>query len=60
MKFKVSEFVEDKNGGHFIHYTREEEFPETEGRHRDLCVVCGFPSYPECREWCPNEKKSRE
>lgn len=48
----TSEFVETADGGYFKHYTREEEFPDEEGRHSDLCVYCGFPSYPDCREWC--------
>ena len=60
MIFNVSEFVEDENGGHFIHYTREKDFPESEERHCDLCVVCGFPTYPECRKYCPNEQLSQE
>lgn len=60
MKIEVSEIVEDKNGCHFIHYTREEEFPESEGRHSDLCVVCGFPTYPECMKYCRNFREDRE
>ncbi len=23
-------------------------------RHSPLCAICKLPSYPECREWCPN------
>lgn len=35
--------------------SRDEEYPD-DGRHSDLCTVCGFPTYPECRKSCPNEK----
>ena len=52
LKFYVSRIVEDKSGVHFVHYTRFEDFPNSEGRHCNLCVVCGFPTYPECRNWC--------
>lgn len=52
MEIKVSEIIEDKTGVRFKHYVRQQEFPETEGRHCDLCVVCGFPAYPQCRDWC--------
>ncbi|MCI9004409.1 MAG: hypothetical protein HFH39_04045 [Lachnospiraceae bacterium] len=52
---ETSEFVETKDGGYFEHHTREEEFPDSEKRHKDLCVVCGFPSYPECRRFCASE-----
>ncbi len=55
MKITCHEFVESKDGGYFIEYECEEEFPETEGRHKPLCVVCGFPTYPECRKWCQHE-----
>lgn len=34
---------------------KDEEYPD-DGRHSDLCTVCGFPTYPECRKICPNEK----
>lgn len=46
-----SEFIETEDGGYFKHTTREEAFPD-DGRHSDLCVVCGFSTYPECRNWC--------
>ncbi len=46
-----SEFIETDDGGYFKHTTRKEEFPD-DGRHSDLCVVCGFSTYPECRSWC--------
>lgn len=55
MKITSVEFVKDKNGGHFVEHTREEFFPEEGKRHKDLCVVCGFPDYPECRKWCQHE-----
>lgn len=60
MKIRCSEFVDDDNGGHFIHTMREQDVTEFADRPNDLCKLCGFPTYPECREWCSNEKKSRE
>lgn len=54
IEFKVSEIIETKDGVHFKHYTEKKEYPD-DGRHSELCVVCGFPSYPECREWCSHE-----
>lgn len=56
MKVTVTEFIEGKDGeeGYFIDHIEEREYPKSEGRHSDLCVVCGFPSYPKCREWCPH------
>ncbi len=52
MKIIQSKLIETKDGGYFVHHTREENFPEEGKRHSDLCVFCGFPSYPKCREWC--------
>lgn len=59
IEFQVSEIIEDKNGVRFKHYTDKKEYPD-DGRHNDLCIVCGFPAYPECREWCQNEKWIKE
>ncbi|MDR1753994.1 MAG: hypothetical protein LBR74_03695 [Eubacterium sp.] len=56
MRIKVCEPVKKNGKWELIEYEKEEEFPNSEGRHSDLCVVCGFPTYPECREWCRNEK----
>ena len=33
-------------------YDVERDYSATEGRHCKMCVVCGFSSYPKCREWC--------
>jgi hypothetical protein len=61
MRIDVSEIMEDENGAvYFKHYTKEEEFPDSEGRHCDLCVVCGFKAYPECRDWCVHAGYERE
>lgn len=58
MEIKVSEFVETKDGGYFKHYTEHREFPDSEGRHCNICIFCGFPSYPKCMEWCPNGRSN--
>lgn len=60
MKITYSEFVESKDGGYFVDHVMEREFPESEGRHSDLCVVCGFPTYPECRNWCKQQGYSTD
>jgi hypothetical protein len=59
IEFDVSEIVETKNGVYFKHYKDKKEYPD-DGRHSDLCIVCGFPDYPKCREWCRNERLERE
>lgn len=56
MEFTVIDPIKQKDGTwDLVEYTEEREFPESEGRHSNLCVVCAFPSYPECREWCPHQ-----
>jgi len=55
IKHSVIEIIETKNSVRFERHEEEREYPD-EGRHDDLCVVCGFSTYPACREWCRNEK----
>ncbi|MEY8515372.1 hypothetical protein AALC25_00320 [Lachnospiraceae bacterium 29-84] len=56
MEVTTVEFVKGENGeGYFIEETREVDFHKSKGRHDELCVVCGFSTYPECREWCPQK-----
>ena len=31
--------------------SKDEEYPD-DGRHSDLCLICGSEIYPDCREWC--------
>lgn len=59
IEFQVSEIMENDDGINFKHYTEKKEYPD-DGRHCDLCIVCGFPAYPECRNWCQNEKFIKE
>ena len=47
-----------KDSSYKGHY-EERDYSATENRHHPLCVVCGMKVYPECREWCPNEKTAR-
>ena len=54
------DFINTPDGGYFKRSTREEEFPNEEDRDDDLCIVCGFKPYPECKEWCQNEQWKRE
>ncbi len=57
MKVRVIEWIDNKHGsGYFKEHYENQEYPETEGRHRDLCIACGWSTYPKCRSWCPNEK----
>lgn len=58
IEFAVSEIMESSDGVYFKHYKDKKEYPD-DGRHSDLCTVCGFPSYPECRAWCQNEKLTK-
>lgn len=54
IELEVIEFP-DKKGDDFKRYKVKREYPEEGKRHSDLCVVCGFPTYPECREWCKQQ-----
>lgn len=40
-------------------YSYDKSFTDEQVRHCDLCTMCGFPTYPECRDWCPNEKLAK-
>ncbi|MCI9427343.1 MAG: hypothetical protein HFI81_06240 [Eubacterium sp.] len=53
MKIDIIELPESSDG-EFKKYSEIREYPEEGKRHCDLCVFCGFPSYPKCMEWCPN------
>ncbi len=55
-QMNVMEWVEDKDGGHFEEHMEEREYDNSDNRHCDLCIVCGFPEYPECTKWCQSEK----
>ena len=59
IEIETCEFVEDDNGGHFVHTKRYEDFTDDQVRHNDLCTLCGFPSYPECMKFCQNENGER-
>ncbi len=54
MKFTRLEFIPDKNGGHWKETEYEREFPETADRPDKICVMCGWPLYPECKKTCHN------
>ncbi len=59
IKFDVYELPDNKDD-EFKHHVEYREYPEEEKRHCNLCVVCGFPSYPKCREWCPHQGFNNE
>lgn len=40
------------------HRTEEREVPYTEGREDEICCVCGFSEYPECKSFCHNFNKN--
>lgn len=52
--------IEGPNGVYFKVTKRTEDYSDNQVRHSDLCTICGFPSYPECRNWCQNEQWERE
>lgn len=57
IKFHVYEPVQKSDGSWDIQERdMEKEYPDEAVRHNELCTVCGFPGYPECRDWCQNEK----
>lgn len=59
IQIECSEFVNDENGGHIIHYTREQE-PLHPERERKLCQICTFNGYPKCLEYCSVGKSDKK
>ena len=59
IEVSVVEPMQGKNGVYLKEYKKLEEIPD-DGRHSILCSKCGWPSYPKCREWCPNEKSNKK
>lgn len=56
IKIDGIEYVNTRDGGYFREYTRTETIDDSKKRHKLLCTMCGFSTYPKCREWCPNGK----
>ncbi len=54
------EIIDDELGHRLKRGKRIETFTDEQVRHCDLCTMCGFPGYPECRDWCQNEQWARE
>lgn len=55
MKIKVTTYDLDKKEENWA--AKEEEIEvsdEFADRHSELCMVCGWPDYPDCRKWCQN------
>ena len=48
------EFVGDGQDGHFKRTKEVREYKNSDHREIELCVICGFPEYPGCLEWCKN------
>lgn len=46
--------------GHPYRYVEYLLFSVQAVRHNVLCTICGFPTYPECRNWCQNEELDRK
>jgi hypothetical protein len=38
----------------FKHRWEERDIPYTEGRSEEICSICGFPEYAECKSFCNN------
>ena len=56
MQVEVYEWEDDDEGGHFKMHLEERDYSKTADRHCDTCIVCGYPTYPECCSWCHNMK----
>ena len=52
MRIEGAEPVKINGKWELKRYVRYEDFPESEGRHRELCVVCGWKT-------CPNERGTK-
>lgn len=50
----------DKPNGKLKIYTEECDVPYTEGRDDEICCICGFPDYPECKSFCHNFNNIRK
>ena len=55
MQIEVTQvdIIETKDGVEFKHTPTMME-TRAEGRHSMICNICGFSTYPKCREWCNN------
>lgn len=56
MKMEIHgiEVVEDENGKHIVESTEFLDIPDDQVREEDICTICGFPDYPECKKTCHN------
>lgn len=55
IKIRVSDFVEDEDGGYSVkHYIEVREVPDDQIREDEICTICGFPDYPQCKKTCHN------
>ncbi|MBQ3432087.1 MAG: hypothetical protein IJG23_04815 [Clostridia bacterium] len=61
IKIRVSDFVEDEDGGYSVkHYIEEREVPDDQVREDEICTICGFPDYPQCKKTCHNFRDKDE
>ena len=54
IKVRVTDLSKLEKDPNYNGHIEEREYSNPEGRHRYLCVSCGWSTYPSCREWCPN------
>lgn len=56
MKMEIPGFevVEDRNGKHIKEYTEIRDIPDDKVWEEDICTICGWPTYPECKKSCHN------
>lgn len=61
IKFHVISNESDGHGGRkIIEFDEVKDFSETADRDEHICIICGYPNYPKCKEWCQNMEFKRE
>lgn len=55
MQVKQFEFIPTEDGGYFKETIYEKYVPEEGKRHKRLCEICGWSTYPECRKTCQHQ-----
>lgn len=55
MEIEVHDIVKDEDGGYHTEcHIEKREIPDDQVREEDICTICGFPDYPNCKKTCHN------
>ena len=57
MEIESIELVRTKNGEQkIVRKTRTQTFENPNNHKSELCIICNFPGWPECKDICNNWK----